>query len=175
VRKTIRDIVVFANQDVLRDPPFSKIDLISCRNLLIYMGAELQKKLLPLLHYALNQDGYLFLGSSETIGEFLEHFAVVDKKWKLYQRKGVMDPRVAIAPFTPPRVEMWRLAGRSSRASERPGLASAIWLKRLCWTMPRRASSSTPSTKCSTFMVTGRYLEAAGEGSLNLLAWRARG
>ncbi|HVN80095.1 MAG TPA: chemotaxis protein CheB, partial [Terriglobia bacterium] len=105
VRKTIRDMVIFAKQDVLKDPPFSRIDLISCRNLLIYMGAELQKKLLPVFHYALNQDGYLFLGNSETIGEFLELFAAVDKKWKLYQRKGMVVARSAIVPFTPPLVE----------------------------------------------------------------------
>ena len=100
VRKTIRDMVVFAKQDVLKDPPFSRMDLISCRNLLIYMGAELQKKLLPLFHYALNQNGYLFLGNSETIGEFLDLFAAVDKKWKLYQRKGVAASRSAIGSLS---------------------------------------------------------------------------
>ena len=62
-------MLVFSEQDVIKDPPFSKLDLISCRNLLIYMGPELQKKLIPLFHYALNPGGVLFLGTSETVGE----------------------------------------------------------------------------------------------------------
>jgi two-component system, chemotaxis family, CheB/CheR fusion protein len=87
IHKSIRDMLVFSEQDVLRDPPFSKIDLISCRNLLIYMGSELQKKLIPLFHYALNPGGFLFLGTSETVGEFVSLFAPLDRKLKIYQRK----------------------------------------------------------------------------------------
>ena len=85
--KAIRDLLIFSEQDLVKDPPFSKLDLISCRNLLIYMSSELQKKLIPLFHYALNPDGILFLGSSETIGEFGEIFVSIDRKAKLYQRK----------------------------------------------------------------------------------------
>lgn len=88
VNKVIRDMLVFAEQNVIKDPPFSRLDLISCRNLLIYMGVELQKKVLQLFHYALEQEGYLFLGTSESIGEHTEFFGVVDRKWKLFQRKG---------------------------------------------------------------------------------------
>jgi two-component system CheB/CheR fusion protein len=83
ISKDIRDLVVFAKQDVLRDPPFSRLDLISCRNLLIYLGGEAQKKVLPLFHYALNQDGHLFLGSSETVGACPDLFAAVDKRWRI--------------------------------------------------------------------------------------------
>lgn len=89
VKKEIRDMVVFALQNVIADPPFSKIDLISCRNLLIYLGAELQKKVLPMFHYALRKDGFLFLGSSESVGEFSELFSVEDRKWKIFRRKEV--------------------------------------------------------------------------------------
>ncbi len=85
--KAVRDIVVFSDQDVIRDPPFSKLDLISCRNLLIYLDAELQKALIPHFHYALKPGGALFLGSSETVGEFGELFATIDRKWKLYSRQ----------------------------------------------------------------------------------------
>ena len=67
MRKTIRDLVVFAVQDVIKDPPFSHLDLLSCRNLLIYMDGDLQKRLMPLFHYALDDGGYLLLGSSETL------------------------------------------------------------------------------------------------------------
>ena len=80
-------MLVFSEQNVIKDPPFSKLDLISCRNLLIYMGGDLQKKLIPLFHYALNPGGFLFLGTSETVGEFGDLFAALDRKWKLYQRK----------------------------------------------------------------------------------------
>lgn len=91
IQKAIRDMVIFSEQDVIKDPPFSKMDLISCRNLLIYMGGELQKKLIPLFHYALNPGGMLFLGTSETVGEFVDLFATMNRKAKLYQRKEEAD------------------------------------------------------------------------------------
>ncbi len=87
IHKRIRDMVVFSEHDVNKDPPFSKLDLISCRNLLIYLGSELQQKLIPLFHFALNTHGYLFLGSSEGIGDFEQLFSVVDRHAKLYRRK----------------------------------------------------------------------------------------
>jgi len=87
VHKSIRDMLVFSEQDVIKDPPFSKLDLISCRNLLIYMGGDLQKRLLSLFHYALNPGGTLLLGTSESVGELAHLFATVDRKAKLYQRK----------------------------------------------------------------------------------------
>jgi two-component system CheB/CheR fusion protein len=87
VHKSIRDMLIFSEQNLIKDPPFSKLDLISCRNLLIYLGAELQKKLIPLFHYALNPDGFLLLGTSETTGEFNDLFSALNRKAKLYQRK----------------------------------------------------------------------------------------
>jgi two-component system CheB/CheR fusion protein len=86
VQKNIRDMLVFSEQDAVRDPPFSRIDLISCRNLLIYMGQDLQKKMIPLFHYALNSGGFLFLGSSESVGDFSDLFSTIDSKHKLYHR-----------------------------------------------------------------------------------------
>ena len=82
--KRIRQMIIFAPQNVVQDPPFTRLDLISCRNLLIYFGSELQKRLLPIFHYSLNGDGILFLGSSETIGNSGHLFQVLDKKWKLF-------------------------------------------------------------------------------------------
>ena len=87
IQKSIRDMLIFSEQDLIRDPPFSKLDLISCRNLLIYMGGELQKRIIPLFHYALNPGGFLFLGNSEGVGDFGDLFATLDRKQKLYQRK----------------------------------------------------------------------------------------
>ena len=75
-------------QNVIADPPFSKTDLVSCRNLLIYLGPEVQKKVLSLFHYSLKNGGMLFLGSSETIGEFTNLFSTFERKWKIYKRKG---------------------------------------------------------------------------------------
>jgi two-component system CheB/CheR fusion protein len=80
-------MLVFSEQDIIRDPPFSKLDLISCRNLMIYLGVELQKKLIPLFHYALNPGGVLFLGTSETVGGFVDLFSTLDRKAKCYLRK----------------------------------------------------------------------------------------
>ncbi|MFO8091138.1 MAG: CheR family methyltransferase [Desulfatiglandaceae bacterium] len=87
IHKGIRDMVVFSEHNVIKDPPFSKLDLISCRNLLIYVDSELQKKIIPLFHYALNPGGFLFLGTSETVGEFGSLFTTLDRKSKLYQRR----------------------------------------------------------------------------------------
>ena len=87
ILKSLRDRVIFSEQDVIKDPPFSRLDLISCRNVLIYMGGELQKRLIPLFHYALNRGGMLLLGTSETVGEQVDLFATVDRKSKLYRRK----------------------------------------------------------------------------------------
>jgi two-component system, chemotaxis family, CheB/CheR fusion protein len=87
IRDEIRETLIFSEHDVNRDPPFSKMDLISCRNLLIYMGADLQKRLLPLYRYALNPEGILFLGSSETIGDTADLFSVVDKKWRIFKAR----------------------------------------------------------------------------------------
>lgn len=87
INKSIRDLLVFSEHDLLRDPPFSRLDLISCRNLLIYLGAELQKSIIPLFHYALNPSGMLFLGTSESVGGYFNLFSVLDRKAKIYQRQ----------------------------------------------------------------------------------------
>lgn len=87
IHKNIRDLLIFSIHDVIKDPPFSNLDLISCRNLLIYMTGQLQQKLILSFHYALKNNGFLFLGASETIGEFGENFDSIDQKSKIYQCK----------------------------------------------------------------------------------------
>ena len=89
INKLLRDMCVFAVQNVTKDPPFSRIDLLSCRNLLIYFGGTLQKKVLQIFHYAVQPGGFLLLGTSETIGSKSDLFAIKDKKAKLYQKKSV--------------------------------------------------------------------------------------
>jgi two-component system CheB/CheR fusion protein len=88
VNKSIREMCVFATQNFLKDPPFAKMDLISCRNVLIYMEPHLQKRALTIFHYALNQDGFLFLGRSETTGQSTDNFKVFSKHDKIYTKKG---------------------------------------------------------------------------------------
>jgi two-component system CheB/CheR fusion protein len=87
VHKSIRDMCVFARQNMLVDPPFSNLDLITCRNVLIYFGPALQQHMIPLFHYALRSPGFLMLGTSETIGASTEYFSPLDKKNKFYVKK----------------------------------------------------------------------------------------
>lgn len=86
VNKEIRDMVIFAQQNLIKDPPFTKVDVMICRNLLIYLTPEIQKKLIPLFHYSLNSGGFLFLGSAESVGNFTELFKPLDLKSRIYQR-----------------------------------------------------------------------------------------
>ena len=88
IGRQIRDLCVFVRHDLTRDPPFARLDLVSCRNILIYFGGELQHRILPLLHYCLNKPGYLFLGSSESIREFDDLFTPVDKKHRIFEKTG---------------------------------------------------------------------------------------
>lgn len=87
IRKEIREMVIFALQNVVKDPPFTKLDFISCRNLLIYLDSSIQKKLLAIFCYALNPGGILFLGNSENIGGNPDLFKAVSKKWKVFTKK----------------------------------------------------------------------------------------
>ena len=87
-KKSLRESVIFAPQNVLADPPFSKLDLISCRNLLIYLEPSVQDKLIALFHFALRSGGYLFLGSAETIGKLGDLFQPISKKWRVFRRVG---------------------------------------------------------------------------------------
>ena len=96
VNKNIREMLTFATQNVIMDPPFTKLDILLCRNLLIYLTPELQKKLLPLFHYSLNPGGVLFLGSAETIGPFTDLFTSLHIKSRLFRR------RESVLPAEPP-------------------------------------------------------------------------
>ncbi len=100
VKKEIRELVVFAEQNVLTDPPFTKLDLLSCRNLLIYLNSDMQRQLMPVFHYALNPGGLLFLSSSETISGFSDLFTTLEQRWKIFKRKesAVITPVVTEFP-----------------------------------------------------------------------------
>jgi two-component system CheB/CheR fusion protein len=87
INRMVRDLCTFARQNITADPPFSRLDLISCRNVLIYLGPNLQRRCLPIFHYALNPGGYLMLGPSETVGVFGDMFELMDKRAKIYAKK----------------------------------------------------------------------------------------
>jgi len=86
INKRIRDMVIFAPQNIIMDPPFTKLDIVTCRNLLIYLGPELQKKLIPLFHYSLTSQGMLILGSAETIGHYTSLFSELKENTRIYTR-----------------------------------------------------------------------------------------
>jgi two-component system CheB/CheR fusion protein len=98
VNKQLREMIVFAPQNLIADPPFTKLDLLSCRNLLIYLDAKLQRRLLPIFHYALKPKGLLLLGSSESVGPYFELFTAVDKKAKIFRRSDLVSSAV-VAEF----------------------------------------------------------------------------
>jgi len=113
ISKSVRDLCVFAQHDLTKDPPFSRLDLISCRNLLIYLGSVLQRRILPMFHYALQPYGFLMLGGSETVGSFTHQFHLVDKKNKIYAKKEtVTRPRL---DFPPVQGALDRVAGGDRR------------------------------------------------------------
>ncbi|HEY8926939.1 MAG TPA: chemotaxis protein CheB, partial [Polyangia bacterium] len=102
INKAVRDCCVFARQDVTRDPPFSRLDLIVCRNLLIYLKQPTQRKVMGVFHYALNADGILVLGRSETAGPGAELFTILDKRHQIYTRKaGHARMEIDFTPVTP--------------------------------------------------------------------------
>lgn len=93
IKKEIRDQVIFAVHNIIKDPPFSKQDMISCRNLLIYLNAETQGKIFSIFHYALNPSGILFLGSSESLGAWTDIYDVLDRKNRIFKRRNVLNHR----------------------------------------------------------------------------------
>lgn len=101
VIKSLREMCTFARQDLLADPPFSRMDLVSCRNVLIYIEPAAQKRVFPILHYALKPDGCLFLGASESVGSFTDLFESRDKKQKVFGRKSALTPAFASSPRPP--------------------------------------------------------------------------
>lgn len=119
VNKELRDTVVIAQQNLLRDPPFSRLDIISCRNCLIYLQPEAQQRIVALCHFGLRQGGRLFLGNAETVGRHDDLFETVSKKWRIYRRvgptrhdlidypsaHGLAEPRAATDDLSPQLVE----------------------------------------------------------------------
>lgn len=173
VCKELRERVIFAPQNLTKDPPFTKLDLISCRNLLIYIKADMQKQLLGLFHYALTPLGVLWLGPSEGIGEPADHFAIRDKRWKIFERcetaatyqpltrrPAAAEPREAVGTMAVAFIER-------PREAPLPVMLERMLLKRFapaCVVINERGDISFIQGR------TGDYLEPApGQARLNVL------
>jgi two-component system CheB/CheR fusion protein len=180
IRKTIRDMLIFSAHNLIKNPPFSKLDLISCRNLLIYMGGELQKKLIPLFHYALNPGGMLVLGSSESVGDFVNLFAPVERKSRIYQRKAhdFGPHRLGIPGLIerPPGNEFARRAGSGALSDTKLPLQEIAERTLLAHYSPVGALVSERGEILYLLGRTGRYLEPTpGEASLNIFRMAREG
>jgi hypothetical protein len=101
--KEIRDFCIFSTDSVICDPPSSRLDLISCRNLLIYLGSDFQARVIPAFHFALRPGGFLFLGSSENVGQYNEPFQRVDRKHRLFRRRDHVVSSLQFPMFAPVR------------------------------------------------------------------------
>lgn len=178
VRKDIREMVIFAVQNVIKDPPFTKLDMISCRNVLIYLNADLQKRLLPVFHYALKPDGLLFLGPSESIGNATDLFDVINKKWKIFRRKET-------SPAAYPMMELPKLPLKShleedvraatlpQRESNIGGLVDRLLLGRFA---PASVVVNDRGDIAYIHGRTGAFLEpAAGHPRLNVISMAREG
>jgi two-component system, chemotaxis family, CheB/CheR fusion protein len=123
VNKAVRDMCVFARQNLANDPPFSQMNVVACRNLLIYIQPVLQKRIIPILHYALKPSGFLVLGSSESISAFPELFSTVDKKHKIYGKKALTSRlHYDFARSYYPQQSTLRASGRESKSADRDEL-----------------------------------------------------
>lgn len=133
VSKQLRETVIFARQNLISDTPFSKLDLVVCRNLLIYLEPEVQTKVLGLLHFALNEAGWLFLGSSETIGRNADLFEAISSKWRIYRRIGPSRPnnvQFPVAQSEPHQAKEMAPPGKPPAPPKLPELAQNFLLRR---------------------------------------------
>ncbi len=175
ITKEVRDVVIFAVHNITKDAPFTKLDLLCCRNLLIYLSAELQKNLLPVFHYALNPSALLFLGPSENLTGYQELFIPLDMKWKISRRNDSSPSitRVVNFPFAlsqHPTAAPGTAIAMSSASPRKSGPFAALVQKTLLRTYT--PPSVVVNAKGEILYVngrTGRYLEPApGLSGLNL-------
>lgn len=180
VRKEIREMVVFAVQSVIKDPPFTRLDLLSCRNLMIYLEPELQDRLVPVLHYALRPGGVLFLSPSESIGSHTDLFEPMDRKWKFYRSKATKASTREVlggalpwsaspgAAGVPPRA-----AGGQGRATQLAELARRALLQSFA---PAAAVTDAGGNILYLHGETGRYLRPPpGQPTHNILEMAREG
>jgi two-component system CheB/CheR fusion protein len=178
VGKRVRDVCIFAQQDITRDPPFSKLDLVLCRNVLIYMTAPLQRRIMAVFHYALQTDGFLVLGHAETVGAHADLFRILDKRHRIYTRKsGKLAPDLGrmpefAMPSIPARPRRVPLPSRSDGATMQSE-ADRIVMERYA---PAGAVVDAEFQIVEFRGQTGAYLQPAeGEASLSILKMAREG
>ena len=179
LKKEIREMVVFAHHNVIKDPPFSKMDLITCRNLLIYMNSDLQKRIIPLFHYSLNDDGILLLGSSESIGDNTDSFMAFDSKSKIYKKKSEIRMRKPKLDYElpnithSPNIPAAMLAAITKKKINVSSLTEKILLDNYA---PPSVIIDKNNNALYFSGNTGLYLEPpSGEASLNILEMAKKG
>ena len=173
VKKLIREMLVFAPQSIIKDPPFTKMDLLSCRNLLIYLDAELQGRLLSIFRYSLRPNGILFLGSSETIGAASSLFSALDKKWKIFRCQPLPATPQAM-PDLPARARIHEVHDLAvPHPVQRVEDVSALQLVETILQQSDTLPSAIINGACDVIYIhgrTGKYLEPAeGKASVNIL------
>ena len=176
VRKEIRELVIFALQNLILEPPFTKLDILSCRNLLIYLTPEVQKKLIPLFHYSLNPGGILFQGSAETIGDFTNLFAPLVGKSRIFRRtESILRPEQVVFPSSFSAIPPVRADARSTAKppTSLQSLADELVLQRYA---PPAVLTNDMGDIFYVSGHTGKYLEpAAGKANWNLFAMAREG
>ena len=176
VGKEIREMVTFATQNVIMDPPFTKLDILICRNLLIYLTPELQKKLLPLFHYSLNPGGVLFLGSAETVSTFTDLFAPLNIKSRLFRRRESVlpaEPLAFPASFVPALPGVPKELTMLKPAANLQSLADQLLLQHFS---PPAVLVNDKGDILYISGRTGKYLEpAAGKANWNIFAMAREG
>jgi two-component system CheB/CheR fusion protein len=175
VNKEIRESVILAPQDVTRDPPFTRMDLVVCRNLLIYLQAEVQRRLIPLFHYSLRPGGILFLGTSETICGLTSLFGPVDAKLRIYRRKeaAARPEPLEVSSFQAPPTATVRETGTARAGVNLQAAADELLLREFG---PAAALLSERGDILYTNGRTGKYLEpAAGKANWNVFAMAREG
>ena len=176
VGKEIREMVTFATQNVIMDPPFTKLDILVCRNVLIYLVPELQKKLLPLFHYSLNPGAVLFLGSAETIGNFSDLFAPLHAKSRIYRRGANLvggEPVAFPSSFLAPLPHSTKELTMPKPALNLQGLADQLLLQNYA---PPAVLTTDQGDIVYISGRTGKFLEpAAGKANWNIFAMAREG
>ncbi|MBU8546820.1 MULTISPECIES: CheR family methyltransferase [Roseomonadaceae] len=176
VAKPLRDLCVFSAHNLINDPPFSRIDLISCRNLMIYLGTALQDRVIPLFHYALRPGGFLFLGIAETIARHADHFTADDKAHRIYRRRDAIaagGPALRLLAHAPGTARIWppRIAARPVAGARGTELRQAVEALVLDQFAPPHVVVNRDGDVLHQSAHLGRYLEpATGRPSRQLLA-----
>jgi two-component system CheB/CheR fusion protein len=180
INKAIRDLCMFARQNILEDPPFSHVDILTCRNVLIYFDAALQKKVLPVFHYALKPHGFLVLGTAESVGGFAELFSIADAKFRIYEKKFAHTRHVGVPA---------RFTAAAERKHGAPSVSTRVAVEPVLGDVRKQADSVILSQFSPAGVVvnaameilqfrgrTGPFLEnTPGEASLNLLRMARQG